>query len=134
MVGLFMTAPVGEIDWDNLAEAVPAYFTISVMTFTYSISNGVVAGLGAHLVLTLCLKILPPKAAVAASPTTGPLSINDYATPIMRVPTLRSAARTMEDEDTGRRGSFSVQSPGLGPANGPALEGFPGEARKPLLR
>lgn len=45
LVGAFMVAPVAGIDWDDLLVAIPSFVTITVVPFTYSISNGVVAGL-----------------------------------------------------------------------------------------
>merc|ERR1719161_2967926 len=45
LVGAFMMAPVAGIDWDDLLIAIPSFVTITVVPFTYSISNGVVAGL-----------------------------------------------------------------------------------------
>jgi len=45
LVGAFMVAPVAGINWDDLMVAIPSFVTITVVPFTYSISNGVVAGL-----------------------------------------------------------------------------------------
>jgi AGZA family xanthine/uracil permease-like MFS transporter len=44
IVGAFMMAAVAEIDWEDIAVAVPALLTIVLMPFTYSITNGVGAG------------------------------------------------------------------------------------------
>lgn len=43
-VGLLMMESAGRIRWDDLEEAVPAFFTAALMPFTYSISNGIAAG------------------------------------------------------------------------------------------
>merc|ERR1719161_378362 len=51
LVGAFMVAPVAGIDWDDLLVAIPSFVTITVVPFTYSISNGVVAGLLAQMYL-----------------------------------------------------------------------------------
>ena len=41
----------GAMDWDNFKESLPAYLTISLMPLTYSIANGVVAGMVAFAVI-----------------------------------------------------------------------------------
>jgi hypothetical protein len=45
MIGAFMMGPCGGIDWGNLREALPAFLTITVVPFSYSIHNGILAGL-----------------------------------------------------------------------------------------
>ncbi len=44
IVGFFMMQGVGEIDWRDPGIAIPAFLTIILMPFTYSITNGVGAG------------------------------------------------------------------------------------------
>lgn len=44
MVGFYMMAVAREIPWDDYAEAVPAFVTMLVMPFTWSITNGIGAG------------------------------------------------------------------------------------------
>jgi AGZA family xanthine/uracil permease-like MFS transporter len=44
LVGFLMMTHVREIPWDDLELAIPAFFTIVVMPFTYSITNGIGAG------------------------------------------------------------------------------------------
>jgi AGZA family xanthine/uracil permease-like MFS transporter len=51
IVGAFMMGPAGAMDWDNFNHSLPAFLTISTMPLTYSIANGVVAGLVSHVVL-----------------------------------------------------------------------------------
>lgn len=51
IVGAFMMGPAGAMDWDNFKHSLPAFLTITTMPLTYSIANGVVAGLASHLVL-----------------------------------------------------------------------------------
>jgi AGZA family xanthine/uracil permease-like MFS transporter len=41
LVGLFMCAVVGDINWRDADEALPALMTITMMPFTYSITNGI---------------------------------------------------------------------------------------------
>jgi AGZA family xanthine/uracil permease-like MFS transporter len=45
VVGAFMMGPCGKIAWGNLRVALPAFLTITFVPFTYSIHNGVLAGL-----------------------------------------------------------------------------------------
>ncbi len=44
VVGFLMMTTVREIDWNDLEVAIPAFLTIVVMPFTYSITNGIGAG------------------------------------------------------------------------------------------
>ena len=44
LVGFYMMSVVREIAWDDLEEAVPAFVTMLVMPFTWSITNGIGAG------------------------------------------------------------------------------------------
>ena len=45
IVGILMMRAVTEIDFKDFSEAVPAFFTIVMMPFTYSIANGIAIGL-----------------------------------------------------------------------------------------
>ncbi|QIS11700.1 NCS2 family permease [Nocardia arthritidis] len=51
LVGALMMTQARKIDWTDLEVAVPAFLTIILMPFTYSITNGVGAGLIALLVI-----------------------------------------------------------------------------------
>lgn len=53
-VGVLMMRNVTDIDWKDPAAAVPAFLTISVMSFTYSISYGIAAGFLSYTVIKLC--------------------------------------------------------------------------------
>lgn len=53
LVGFLMMQQVKEIDWDDLEIAIPAFLTIILMPFTYSIT----AGIGAGFVTYVLLKI-----------------------------------------------------------------------------
>ena len=48
-----MMAQVRHIDWDDLGVAVPAFLTIAVMPFTYSITAGIGAGFVSYVVLAV---------------------------------------------------------------------------------
>lgn len=51
VVGFLMASMLREIDWRDVPEAAPAFLTAIVMPFTWSISNGIGAGVIAHAVL-----------------------------------------------------------------------------------
>lgn len=44
IVGIMMLASLKNIHWDDMSEAVPAFFTSIFMGFSYSITNGIAAG------------------------------------------------------------------------------------------
>jgi AGZA family xanthine/uracil permease-like MFS transporter len=44
LVGSLMTREIAAIQWDTADEAIPAFLTLAVMPFTYSITNGIGAG------------------------------------------------------------------------------------------
>ncbi|SES87817.1 putative MFS transporter, AGZA family, xanthine/uracil permease [Natronincola peptidivorans] len=44
IVGVLMMGAVREINFDNFEEALPAFFTIALMPFSFSIANGIAAG------------------------------------------------------------------------------------------
>lgn len=45
VVGALMMQAARHIEWSNMADAIPAFVTIAAMPFTYSIANGIVAGI-----------------------------------------------------------------------------------------
>jgi AGZA family xanthine/uracil permease-like MFS transporter len=51
VVGFLMMTAVRQIDWTDYTVAVPAFLAITLMPFTYSISNGIGAGVIAYVVL-----------------------------------------------------------------------------------
>ncbi|USQ87588.1 NCS2 family permease [Streptomyces phaeoluteigriseus] len=54
-VGFLMMTQVKSIDWDRYEIAIPAFLTIAVMPFTYSITNGIGAGFLAFVVIKTVL-------------------------------------------------------------------------------
>jgi AGZA family xanthine/uracil permease-like MFS transporter len=54
-VGFLMMTQVKHIDWDKYEIAIPAFLTIAVMPFTYSITNGIGAGFLAYVVIKVVL-------------------------------------------------------------------------------
>lgn len=53
IVGVLMMKVVKDIDWSNMKEAMPAFITIILMPLTYSISNGIIGGIGFYFALSL---------------------------------------------------------------------------------
>ncbi len=51
LVGLFMMSPVAKIDFNDMTEAIPAFFTIIMMPLAYSISEGIVFGTLSYVIL-----------------------------------------------------------------------------------
>ena len=51
VVGFLMMTAVRTIDWTDYEIAIPAFLTIVLMPFTYSISNGIGAGVIAYVLL-----------------------------------------------------------------------------------
>lgn len=51
LVGLFMMSPIKEIDLDDYTEAIPAFLTIVMMPFGYSIAEGIVFGMVSYVIL-----------------------------------------------------------------------------------
>ncbi|WP_229054897.1 NCS2 family permease [Aeromicrobium sp. Leaf350] len=60
LVGFLMMTQVGGIDWNDIEIALPAFLTIALMPFTYSIT----VGIGAGFVTYVLLKVVRGKAAV----------------------------------------------------------------------
>lgn len=57
-VGFLMMTQVAEIDWTDMENAIPAFVTLALMPFTYSITNGI----GAGFILYTFIKVLLGKA------------------------------------------------------------------------
>jgi AGZA family xanthine/uracil permease-like MFS transporter len=45
IVGVLMMGAITKINFDDFTEALPAFFTIAIMPFSYSIANGIAAGI-----------------------------------------------------------------------------------------
>lgn len=54
VVGVMMLSAFKEIEWDDLAEAVPAFFAGIFMAFAYSISDGIAAGFIFYCIVKIC--------------------------------------------------------------------------------
>ena len=51
VVGVFMMSAVMEINWHDLTEAVPAFLTIAMIPFAYSIAEGIVFGIVSYTLI-----------------------------------------------------------------------------------
>lgn len=58
IVGLFMMEPIKDINFQDFTEAIPAFLTITMMPFAYSIAEGIVFGMVSYVLL----KVLTGKA------------------------------------------------------------------------
>jgi AGZA family xanthine/uracil permease-like MFS transporter len=54
VVGIFMAESFADIRWKEIDEAIPAFFTITIMTFSYNISYGIAAGFIFYCLVKLC--------------------------------------------------------------------------------
>ena len=61
VVGVLMMSQVKEIEWNNFLEAFPAFLTIVMMPFTWSIANGISIGIVAFVVLAAIHNIVSSK-------------------------------------------------------------------------
>jgi AGZA family xanthine/uracil permease-like MFS transporter len=50
-VGFLLITQVKDIPWDNYDIAIPAFLTMTLMPFTYSITNGIGAGFISYVLL-----------------------------------------------------------------------------------
>lgn len=53
VVGALMMQGARNLDWSKYDEAIPAFLTITTMAFTYSIANGIVAGIVSFVLIKL---------------------------------------------------------------------------------
>ncbi len=51
MVGLFMMSPIKDIDFNDFTEAIPAYLTMLMMPYSYSIAEGISYGMISYVIL-----------------------------------------------------------------------------------
>lgn len=56
MVGCMMVASLKEIAWDDITEAIPAFFAAVFMAYAYSISYGIAAGFIMYCIVMTCKK------------------------------------------------------------------------------
>jgi AGZA family xanthine/uracil permease-like MFS transporter len=53
IVGVLMIGSISKVDFENFEEALPAFLTLTLMPFTYSIANGIAAGFIFYVVVKL---------------------------------------------------------------------------------
>lgn len=53
MVGLMMLEPIIRIPFDDFTESLPAFICIIMMPLSYSISNGILIGMIAYVLINL---------------------------------------------------------------------------------
>lgn len=56
IIGTLMMESIKEINFSDFTEALPAFFTIAMMPFTYSIANGIAAGIIFYPIMKLATK------------------------------------------------------------------------------
>lgn len=58
LVGSMMAASVAEINWKYMGDAVPAFLAIAIMPFTYSIANGLIAGVMSYIIINTTVGLI----------------------------------------------------------------------------
>ena len=53
LVGLFMIEPIRSINLEDYTESIPAFLTMIMMPFSYSISDGIIFGVISYIILKL---------------------------------------------------------------------------------
>ena len=56
IVGCLMAASLKEVKWDDITEAIPAFFAAVFMAFSYSISYGIAGGFITYCIVKVCKK------------------------------------------------------------------------------
>lgn len=56
IVGVLMMSSITKVDFEDFTEALPAFFTIAMMPFSYSIANGVAAGVIFYPIMKISTK------------------------------------------------------------------------------
>ncbi|KAI3428804.1 hypothetical protein D9Q98_007621 [Chlorella vulgaris] len=51
LVGTILLGHIAHIEWDDIGVAIPAFLTMVLMPFTYSVAYGVIAGLGSYVAI-----------------------------------------------------------------------------------
>ena len=54
VVGVMMMKPIAKIDWTDFSESIPAFLTVIMMPVAYSISDGILIGVIAYVVMNAC--------------------------------------------------------------------------------
>lgn len=54
IVGVMMMTPIVKIDWEDYSESIPAFITVILMPVAYSISDGILLGVIAYVLMNAC--------------------------------------------------------------------------------
>lgn len=54
IVGVYMISGAAKVEWNDMEQAVPAFFTIAIMPFAYSISDGIGFGFISYAIIKVC--------------------------------------------------------------------------------
>jgi AGZA family xanthine/uracil permease-like MFS transporter len=58
LVGSMMVQAVTDINWKYLGDSVPAFVTIAIMPFTYSIADGLIAGICLYILINTLVWVI----------------------------------------------------------------------------
>ena len=58
LVGSMMVAAVTEINWKYMGDSIPAFVTIALMPFTYSIADGLIAGICLYILINTAIWVI----------------------------------------------------------------------------
>eukprot|EP00932_Pfiesteria_piscicida_P016297 SRR837773.3229.p2 GENE.SRR837773.3229~~SRR837773.3229.p2 ORF type:complete len:245 (+),score=69.77 SRR837773.3229:83-736(+) len=86
LIGAFMMAPCRGIDWDNLRIAIPAFLTMTVVPFTYSIHTGIIAGILMDMFLMVCSRCFEAPQVPSINVERLPSDGHPKATPVPLTP------------------------------------------------
>jgi len=128
ILGCLMMQEAVNLDWGDMQEAVPSFFTIVIMPFTFSIPNGIVFGLVSYLgiyVITAILGIIVRR----CYPDSIPLSI-DNKEKVLPFPgkILVNKSPSKQRRESGEKGR-GAGSPSRYWTNTPPLSASPGTPR-----
>lgn len=75
IVGMMMMQPVAKINWTDYRESIPAFLTVILMPLAYSISDGILIGMIAYVVLNAVTGIFDHKFFKKITPTMWVLAV-----------------------------------------------------------
>lgn len=58
LVGSMMVKAVTEINWKYPGDAIPAFITIAIMPFSYSIADGLIGGIFSYIIINLVVYVI----------------------------------------------------------------------------
>mmetsp|Transcript_60478 Transcript_60478/g.112295 ORF Transcript_60478/g.112295 Transcript_60478/m.112295 type:complete len:524 (+) Transcript_60478:81-1652(+) len=103
IIGAFMMAPCRGIDWDDLRVAIPSFLTMTVVPFTYSIHNGILAG----LFMDIILKFMPGNGQAADPDSLEGLELKS---PHMQVSHYNNTSSNIEEKARALLGDLQTMS------------------------